>query len=243
VLLEIQRVVKRFDGLTVVEDVSFAVAAGQRTALIGPNGAGKTMMFNLITGVYAPTAGRISLDGVELTNVPAVHRVKHGLARTFQNIRLVGHLTALENVMLGQHHRASRMLEPILLGRNRWAREARHGLKTSGLDRYADTAVRNLPFGIRKQVEVVRAMMAQPKLLLLDEPAAGLNPTETNQLRLHLERIAGEGVTILVIEHDMGFVGDFCDVVVVLNFGRKIAEGTPQAVRQLPEVREAYLGQ
>jgi branched-chain amino acid transport system ATP-binding protein len=241
-LLEIRNLVKRFDGLTVIEDVSFAVPAGQRTALIGPNGAGKTMMFNLITGVYPATAGSIRLAGVELTGFPAVARVKHGLARTFQNIRLVGHLTALENAMLGQHHRARRMLEPVLLGGNRWMREAREGLHAAGLARYADVAVRHLPFGVRKQVELVRAMMARPKLLLLDEPAAGLNPTETNELRAQLERIAGQGVTILVIEHDMGFVGEFCDAVVVLNFGRKIAEGTPRAVRQLAEVREAYLG-
>ena len=241
-LLEIRNLVKRFDGLTVIEDVSFAVPAGQRTALIGPNGAGKTMMFNLITGVYPATAGSIRLAGVELTEFPAVARVKHGLARTFQNLRLVGHLTALENAMLGQHHRAGRMLEPVLLGGNRWMREAREGLRAAGLAQYADVAVRHLPFGVRKQVELVRAMMARPKLLLLDEPAAGLNPTETNELRVQLERIAGEGVTVLVIEHDMGFVGEFCDAVVVLNFGRKIAEGTPQAVRQLAEVREAYLG-
>ena len=241
-LLEIRNLVKRFDGLTVIEDVSFAVPAGQRTALIGPNGAGKTMMFNLITGVYPATAGSIRLAGVELTAFPAVARVKHGLARTFQNIRLVGHLTALENAMLGQHHRAERMLEPVLLSGNRWTREAREGLRAAGLAQYADVAVHHLPFGVRKQVELVRAMLARPKLLLLDEPAAGLNPTETNELRSQLERIASQGVTVLVIEHDMGFVGEFCDAVVVLNFGRKIAEGTPQAVRQLAEVREAYLG-
>jgi branched-chain amino acid transport system ATP-binding protein len=243
VLLQIRNLAKRFDGLTVIDDVSFSVAAGQRTALIGPNGAGKTMMFNLITGIYPASSGSIGLDGVELTRRQAVDRVRHGLARTFQNIRLVGHLSALENVMIGQHHLARAMLEPVLLGRgNRWMREAREALERAGLGRHADVTVRHLPFGVRKQVEVVRAMMARPKLLLLDEPAAGLNPTETNELRAHLERIAATGVTLLVIEHDMGFVGELCDAVVVLNFGRKIAEGTPREVRQLAEVREAYLG-
>jgi branched-chain amino acid transport system ATP-binding protein len=245
-LLEVRNLVKRFDGLTVIDDVSFTVAAGQRTALIGPNGAGKTMMFNLITGIYPASSGSIRLEGVELTAVPAVERVRHGLARTFQNVRLVGHLTALENVLLGQHHRcrgAVASLEAVLLGsRNRWVREARDGLRAASLEGHAGMLVRHLPFGVRKQVELVRAMMAQPKLLLLDEPAAGLNPTETKYLKRQLEEISRAGVTVLVIEHDMGFVGEFCDTVVVLNFGRKIASGTPEEVRSLPEVREAYLG-
>jgi branched-chain amino acid transport system ATP-binding protein len=243
VLLEIRNLSKRFGGLTVIDDVSFCVPAGQKTALIGPNGAGKTMLFNLISGIYPVSAGSIRLDQTELTPVAAVERVRHGLARTFQNIRLVGHLTALENVMVGQHHRAKSWLEAVLLGtRNRWATEAREAMRAAALESYADIAVRNLPFGVRKQVELVRAMMARPKLLLLDEPAAGLNPAETNQLRSHVEEIVHSGVTVLVIEHDMGFVGSFCDTVVVLNFGRKIAEGTPEEVRRLPEVREAYLG-
>lgn len=245
-LLEVQNLVKRFGGLTVIDDVSFAVTLGERTALIGPNGAGKTMMFNLITGVYPVTSGSIRLEGTELTVVPAVRRVRYGVARTFQNVRLVGHLTALENVLLGQQHRVSGalgMLEPLLIGpRNRWVAEAREGFAAASLEEHADTLVRHLPFGIRKQVELVRAMMAKPRLLLLDEPAAGLNPAETKQLRRQLEQISRSGITVLVIEHDMGFVGAFCDRVIVLNFGRMVTSGTPAEVRQMPAVREAYLG-
>jgi branched-chain amino acid transport system ATP-binding protein len=245
-LLEVRRLVKRFGGLTVIDDVSFSIPTGQRTALIGPNGAGKTMLFNLLTGVYPPSSGAIFLDDVNLTRVPAVRRVGCGLARTFQNIRLVGHLTALENVLLGQQHRSGGVagaLQAVLFGsNNRWAKEAREGLRAASLHTYADTLVRHLPFGVRKQVELVRAMMARPKLLLLDEPAAGLNPAETGELKRQLEAIAAGGVTVLVIEHDMAFVGEYCDAVIVLNFGRKIATGTPGEVRRLPEVREAYLG-
>jgi ABC-type branched-subunit amino acid transport system ATPase component len=204
------------------------------------------MLFNLVTGVYPVTAGAVYLQGVDLTRVPAVERVRYGLARTFQNIRLIGHLTALENVLLGQQHRSrgiGGMLEAVLMGSaNRWVQEARDALRAASLDAYADTLVRYLPFGVRKQVELVRAMLARPRLLLLDEPAAGLNPTETKELKHHLEEVSKSGVTVLVIEHDMTFVGEYCDAVVVLNFGRKIAAGTPEAVRRLPEVREAYLG-
>lgn len=242
-LLEVRKLAKHFDGLTVIDGVSFSVPAGRRIAVIGPNGAGKTMLFNLITGVYAASAGEIVLHGVDLTRVPPVQRVRHGLARTFQNVRLIGHLTALENVMLGQHHRAGRALETVLLGsQNRWAKEAREALHAARLEPYADVLARNLPFGVRKQVELARAMSARPKLLLLDEPAAGLNPAETNELRRRLEAIAADGVTVLVIEHDMRFVGEFCETVIVLNFGRLLAQGTPQEIRRLPEVREAYLG-
>jgi ABC-type branched-subunit amino acid transport system ATPase component len=245
-LLEVRNVTKRFDGLTVIDDVSFAVTRGEKTALLGPNGAGKTMLFNVISGIYPTTAGSIRLNSVELTSLPSADRVRHGLARTFQNIRLMGHLTALENVLLGQHHRARPFVgafDPLLFaGRNRWKREALDGLAAAGLAAHAHTSVRNLPFGIRKQIELVRAMLARPALLLLDEPAAGLNPLETHALETHLEAISEAGVTLLVIEHDMEFVGGFCGRVIALNFGRKIADGTPDEVRSLPEVRQAYLG-
>jgi len=246
ILLDVRNVTKRFDGLTVIDDVSVAVDRGEKTALLGPNGAGKTMLFNLISGIYPVSEGSVRLGMTDITSLPSSHRVRHGLARTFQNIRLMGHLTALENVLVGQHHLARPIfgaLDPLLFGaHNRWKREALDGLRAVGLDQYAGIAVRNLPFGIRKQIELVRAMLARPKLLLLDEPAAGLNPTETLALRNQLEAIATTGVTLLVIEHDMQFVGDLCQRIIVLNFGRKIADGSPDHVRTLPEVREAYLG-
>jgi ABC-type branched-subunit amino acid transport system ATPase component len=245
-LLEIRNLTKRFGGLTVIDDLSIVVPGGQRTAVIGPNGAGKTMLFNLITGIYPPTAGEIRLAGHDLTVLPSVERIRHGVARTFQNVRLMGHLSVVENVLIGQHHRASRwfdLLKPILASRRSQSmEEAREGLREARLEAYAEILVRNLPFGVRKQIELVRAMMAQPKLLLLDEPAAGLNPAETNAFKDQLEKIAANGVTLLVIEHNMQFVGDFCETVIAINFGRKIGEGTPNEVRALPEVQEAYLG-
>ena len=245
-ILALDGVTKRFGGLTAVDDLSFDVPAGARLALIGPNGAGKTTVFNLISGVYSVSQGRISLDGADITTVPSSRRIRHGVARSFQNIRLMGHLSAIENVMLGQHCRAGgfgRVLQPVsLTRRNRWRDRARAALAASGLEAHADSAVGALPYGVQKRIELVRALMAEPRLLLLDEPAAGLNPAETRDLQSQLERIAADGVTMVVVEHDMHFVGAFCDSVVVLNFGRKIAEGPPHAVRDDPEVREAYLG-
>jgi branched-chain amino acid transport system ATP-binding protein len=245
-LLELRSLTKRFDGLTVIDDVSLAVGQGERTALLGPNGAGKTMLFNLISGIYPVSEGSVRLGGTDITLLPSSHRIRHGLARTFQNVRLMGHLTALENVLVGQHHRARSLLglmQPVLLGgSNRWKREAREALAAAGLVQYAEIAIRHLPFGIRKQIELARAMLSRPKLLLLDEPAAGLNPAETRALKRQLEAIAASGVTLLVIEHNMQFVAELCRRVVVLNFGRKIADGSPGHVRSVPEVREAYLG-
>ena len=245
-ILELDAVTKRFGGLTVIDDLSLAVPRGARLALIGPNGAGKTTVFNLISGVYPVSAGRLFVDGVDITAVPSSRRVRYGVARSFQNIRLMSHLSAIENVMLGQHVRAGRLggvLQPVnLTRRNRWRDRARAALAEAGLEAHADAAVGALPYGVQKRIELVRAPMAEPKLLLLDEPAAGLNPIETRELQIRLERVAATGVTMVVVEHDMHFVGAFCDRVVVLNFGRKIAEGGPDQVRDDPEVREAYLG-
>jgi branched-chain amino acid transport system ATP-binding protein len=246
-ILMLRDVGKNFGGLRVIEDLSFSVRRGSCTALIGPNGAGKTTAFNLITGVYAIDTGRILLDGVDISRIPSHRRIHYGVARNFQNIRLMPHLTALENVLVGQHCRNGGwrgVLQPVnLIPRNKWGEEARAALAEAGLARHERAAVGSLPYGVQKRIELVRALMARPRLLLLDEPAAGLNPAETDALRQHLTAICGEGrITLLVVEHDMHFVDALCDQVVVLNFGRKIAEGAPSEIREDALVREAYLG-
>ena len=245
-ILEIGSLKKSFGGLVVIDDVSFAVTKASKTALIGPNGAGKTTIFNLLSGVYDVDSGSIVLDGVDITRTEAHDRVLNGLSRSFQNIRLMPHLSTVENVMLGQQatSRGWRdMIYPLgILAKNRWRDEAEAALADAGIGTYPGEVVANLPYGIQKRIEVVRAMVAKPKLLLLDEPAAGLNRVETDQLHQLLDRVHQSGVTLLVVEHDMHFVRSLCDHVVVLNFGEKIFEGPPDLVQKDPEVLKAYLG-
>jgi branched-chain amino acid transport system ATP-binding protein len=246
-ILRLEAVSKHFGGLRVIEDLTFAVRHGTRTALIGPNGAGKTTVFNLITGVYPVDTGRILLDGADITGIPSRRRIGHGVARSFQNIRLMPHLSTLENVMVGQHCRnkgIGGVVQPVnLVPRNRWRSEARAALADAGLGEYERATVGSLPYGVQKRIELVRALMARPRLLLLDEPAAGLNPAETEALQAQLEKIcAGGGLTLMVVEHDMHFIGALCEEVIVLDFGRKIAEGTPEEIRRNALVQETYLG-
>ena len=245
-VLEIRQLSKSFGGLKVIDELSFGVARGERLALIGPNGAGKTTVFNLLTGVYAPDAGTIVLEGSDITALPARFRVRRGLARTFQNIRLMAHLTVLENVMIAQYARApgvAALLQPVAFGRaNRWRQEARAALAEAGLESCANQMAGGLPYGIQKRVELVRALAAGPRVLLLDEPAAGLNPGESAALHQALEAIAARGITLVVVEHDMQFVGRLCQRVVVLNFGVKIAECPVADIHGDRRVREAYLG-
>jgi len=239
VALQLSGVSKSFGGLKVIDDVSFDVRCGSRTALIGPNGAGKSTIFNIVSGVYPIDAGCIVAQGHDITHLSVAKRVAHGVARSFQNIRLMPHLSTIENVMLGEHHYSA----PFSLSRGAKASEnARAALADAGLGTYPGQVVSDLPYGIQKRIEVVRAIMARPSILLLDEPAAGLNSAETVELRLLLERFSNTGITLLVVEHDMPFVRNLCDHVVVLNFGRMIFEGTPDEVHRDPGVMEAYLG-
>lgn len=247
-ILSVEAVSKNFGGLAVIDNLTFSVRRNSRTALIGPNGAGKTTVFNLITGAFPIDAGRIVMDGRDISAVPSRKRVHFGIARNFQNVRLMPHLSAIENVMVGQHSRYGGWrgaLQPISLWPgNRWRKEARAALAQAGLSEYERATVGSLPYGVQKRIELVRALMAGPRLLLLDEPAAGLNPAETEALQALIESICRERqITLLVVEHDMQFIGALCEEVTVLSFGRKIAEGTPESIRHNEEVQKIYLGE
>lgn len=249
ILLETECVTRRYAGLVAVDDVSLAVEQGGVHALIGPNGAGKTTLFNLLTGLVAPSAGRIMLDGADITSLPAHRRAALGLARTFQNIRLFRGMSVLENVLTGRHARLSAGLLATVLrlpafhAEERSARAAAlAALDMVGLAAHADLPAGALAYGDQRRLEIARALAAEPRLLLLDEPAAGMNPAETTALAGLIRRIASAGVTVLLVEHDMGFVSGLADTVSVLNFGRLIFTGTPTQMRTQPAVVEAYLG-
>lgn len=244
-ILELRDVSKSFGGVRVTRDLSFAVPRGGRVGLVGPNGAGKTTVFNLVSGVLPINGGSIIYDGAEISGLPLRRRISKGIARSFQNIRLIKHLSVMENMLLGQQWRCGLLdyLAPIRLReRSKWHDEVRSALAKAQLESHAQEKVGNLPYGIQKKLEIVRAMLASPKLLLLDEPAAGLNPSETAQLCEFLLGLSAGGVSMLIVEHDMPFIGDLCTHVVVLNFGEKIAEGGLSEVRANPLVQEAYLG-
>ena len=247
--LAVDQVCLRFGGLDALSDVSLEIPDGALYAVIGPNGAGKTSLFNCLTGYYRATAGRIQLDGADITGASAPELAARGIRRTFQNIRLFPRLTALENVLAGAHLRSPANLVGVLLGlpgtrrRERaLAAEARSWLAFVGLEARADVRASDLPYGTRKRVEIARAMMGSPRILLLDEPAAGVSSVERDDLSDVIRRIRQQGVTVAMIEHDVELVMRLADEVAVLDHGRLIAHGTPGAVRNDPTVVEAYLG-
>jgi branched-chain amino acid transport system ATP-binding protein len=248
-LLRLTDLRKTFGGLVAVNDLSFEIEAGRIVAMIGPNGAGKSTVFNLITGIYAPTSGALDFEDRSLSGLPTHRIAALGIARTFQNIRLFAFMSALDNVMTGHHSRMHASMLGALLHTPGERREEKHVreiarelLQFVGLEKQAANYARNLPYGHQRRLEIARALAGDPRLLLLDEPAAGMNPREKQDLIVLIGRIRERGVTVFLIEHDMHLVMNVSERITVLDHGEKIAEGTPEVVRNDERVIEAYLG-
>ncbi len=249
-MLEVSAITQIFGGVTALDDVSFAIAKGDITGVIGPNGAGKTTLFNIISGIYSQTSGRVMLEGQNVSGLPPERLAPRGMVRTFQNIELFGGMTVLENVLVGMHTRCSSGFLACAL-KMPWSvreearirREALRWLEFTGISELSDVTSANLSFGKGRLLEIARALAMEPKIILMDEPAAGLNSQETIRLTRLIQSIREMGITVVLVEHDMELVMDICDRIVVLNLGRKLAEGTPREIQDKKEVIAAYLGE
>jgi branched-chain amino acid transport system ATP-binding protein len=248
-LLEVSKLSKTFGGVKAVQNVSFAIDSGIVYSVIGPNGAGKTTLFNLITGVYTPSEGEIRLNGENVAGKSPNELARRGVARTFQNLQICLNMSAIENVMVGAHLRLDRNLVkaalrfPALKRRDRELREeAAELMRFVGLEKYIDSRSDCMPYGALKRLEIARALALKPSLLFLDEPAAGLNPKETLEIDELVKKVADSGVTVVLVEHDMKMVMNLSDRILVLDYGKKLAEGSGEEVRKNPDVIAAYLG-
>ncbi|MBS4189572.1 ABC transporter ATP-binding protein [Bacillus sp. FJAT-49705] len=248
-VLKIKSISKNFGGISALTDVSFSIEEGEIFGLIGPNGAGKTTMFNMITNLFPPSSGEITFAGEIITGIKPHLITEKGICRTFQNIRLFPQMSALENVMVGGHSRSkSGVFSSVIRTKAQRNEEARlrgsaiELLELVGLSDGIGTEAENLSYGQQRRLEIARALASKPKLLLLDEPAAGMNETETDDLFDLIKKVQARGITVLIIEHDMPLVMKLCDRILVLNFGKKLAEGTPKDIQNNKAVIEAYLG-
>jgi branched-chain amino acid transport system ATP-binding protein len=248
-VLELKNITKNFGGISALTDVSFKINKGEIFGLIGPNGAGKTTMFNVITNMFLPTSGEINFLGETISGIKPHKITDKGICRTFQNIRLFSQMTVLENVLVGGHCRStSGVLSSVFRTKSQRTEEentrkvATELLELVGLSSYEDVIAENLSYGQQRRLEIARALASNPSLLLLDEPAAGMNETETENLFELIKKVQQRDVTVLLIEHDMPFVMKLCDRITVLNFGKKLAEGTPEEIQNNQDVIEAYLG-
>ena len=248
-MLKCERLTIRFGGLSAIDCLDFEIAAGEIRGLIGPNGSGKTTLFNLISGLYTPTSGSIVFEGKPIAGRRPDEVTRAGIARTFQNIRLFGDMTVWENLLVGRHSRLKQNVFDDIFSTAKKRREEslaremlENLLKQFRMDKLRDELAKNLPYGLQRELEIMRAMASEPRLLMLDEPAAGMNPQETDQLMLQIKRLKELGFTVLVVEHDMKLVMNICDKITVLNYGKKIAEGVPCEIQAHPEVIGAYLG-